>query len=106
MAQRFDLLGVGIVKPLPNVDPSPHVYTQPPFDADGDGDDDILLVGRGTLRVLFNDGARGLRLRPAQRLEPGPQLGAGVPVDVDGDGFVPNKDTLGHPLPVKFVAEK
>jgi len=24
--------------------------------------------------------------------------------DVDGTGFVPNKDTLGHPLPVKFKA--
>ncbi|MDA1014456.1 MAG: CehA/McbA family metallohydrolase, partial [Planctomycetota bacterium] len=23
-------------------------------------------------------------------------------VDIDGDGFKPNKDTLGHPLPVKF----
>ena len=23
-------------------------------------------------------------------------------VDLDGNGFLPNKDTLGHPLPVKF----
>lgn len=27
-------------------------------------------------------------------------------VDVGGDGFVPNKDTLGQPLPVKFGARK
>lgn len=27
-------------------------------------------------------------------------------VDVDGTGFVPNKDTLGDPLPVKFTAPK
>lgn len=27
-------------------------------------------------------------------------------VDVDGDGFKPNKDTLGHPLPVKFGTRK
>ena len=28
-----------------------------------------------------------------------------VYVDVNGDGFKPNRDTLGHPLPVKFVAK-
>lgn len=27
-------------------------------------------------------------------------------VDIDGNGFEPNKDTLGHPLPVKFGAKK
>jgi hypothetical protein len=28
-----------------------------------------------------------------------------VYVDVNGDGFKANRDTLGHPLPVKFVAK-
>jgi hypothetical protein len=27
-------------------------------------------------------------------------------VDVDGGGFKANRDTLGHPLPVKFAAPK
>ncbi|MCA9050101.1 MAG: carboxypeptidase regulatory-like domain-containing protein, partial [Planctomycetaceae bacterium] len=27
-------------------------------------------------------------------------------VDLDGNGFLPNKDTLGHPLPVKFTEPK
>jgi hypothetical protein len=44
----------------------------------------------------------------------GPSWGAQRPaaltnpvfVDVDGGGFTPNRDTLGHPLPVKFAAPR
>ncbi len=43
----------------------------------------------------------------------GPDWGAQLPtalsnpiyIDVDGDGFRANKDTLGHPLPVKYVTK-
>jgi len=37
--------------------------------------------------------------RPAAFINP-------VFVDIDGNGFEPNKDTLGHPLPVKYGAKK
>jgi hypothetical protein len=37
--------------------------------------------------------------RPAAFINP-------VFVDIDGNGFQPNKDTLGHPLPVKYGAKK
>jgi hypothetical protein len=37
--------------------------------------------------------------RPAAFINP-------VFVDIDGKGFEPNKDTLGHPLPVKYGAKK
>jgi hypothetical protein len=51
----------------------------------------------------------GLKLGPIM----GPDWGEQMPtalsnpifVDVNGNGFEPNKDTLGHPLPVKFVAK-
>lgn len=49
----------------------------------------------------------GLKIGPIMGPEWGNQMPTAVSnpvfVDIDGDGFKPNKDTLGHPLPVKFV---
>ncbi|MFM1801280.1 MAG: hypothetical protein RJA81_632, partial [Planctomycetota bacterium] len=51
----------------------------------------------------------GLKLGPVMGPAWGQQMPAVVAnpifVDVDGNGFSPNKDTLGYPLPVKFVAK-
>ncbi len=55
----------------------------------------IAVTGHRTAKLGDVMGPSGGSQYPAALTNP-------VFVDVDGDGFVPNKDTLGHPLPVKF----
>lgn len=65
-----------------------------------DRDAHIIVVAgadESTLGVVH--GPRWGEHRPAAFINP-------IFVDVDGNGFQPNKDTLGHPLPVKFGAKK
>lgn len=59
----------------------------------------IVVAGadKSTLGVVH--GPTWGQHRPAAFINP-------VFVDIDGNGFEPNKDTLGHPLPVKFGAKK
>ncbi|MGZ0167362.1 MAG: CehA/McbA family metallohydrolase [Planctomycetales bacterium] len=59
----------------------------------------IVVAGadKSTLGVIH--GPTWGQHRPAAFINP-------VFVDIDGNGFEPNKDTLGHPLPVRFGAKK
>jgi len=68
-----------------------------------------LTLERDAHLIAVTQG-EGLKLGPVM----GPSWGDHPPtavsnpiyVDIDNDGFVPNKDTLGHPLPVKHVPKK
>ncbi len=53
-------------------------------------------VGGSLIKVM---GPGTNKIEPAAMTNP-------IYVDVDGDGFVPNKDLLDHPLPVKFTPGK
>lgn len=55
----------------------------------------VVVTGHRTKRLGSVMGPSGGAQRPAALTNP-------VFVDIDGEGFQPNKDTLGHPLPVKF----
>lgn len=59
----------------------------------------IVVTGadKSTLGVVH--GPKWGQHHPASFINP-------VFVDIDGNGFEPNKDTLGHPLPVKYGAKK
>ena len=58
----------------------------------------IVVAGHQRARLGAVMGPSGGGQHPAALTNP-------VFVDVDGNGFTPNKDTLGHPLPVKFGAK-
>ena len=58
----------------------------------------IVVTGHQTTPLGDVAGPQGSQL-PAALTNP-------VFVDIDGNGFQSNKDTLGFPLPVKFVAPK
>lgn len=55
----------------------------------------VVVTGHRTSKLGSVMGPSGGAQHPAALTNP-------VFVDIDGDGFKPNKDTLGHPLPVKF----
>lgn len=60
------------------------------FDADGDGDDDLLTIDLGEVRLYRNDGGGFVRSTalPALGLDPRDILAGAAAGDVDGDGDV------------------
>jgi len=59
----------------------------------------IVVAGADKSTLGVAHGPKWGQHHPAAFINP-------VFVDIDGDGFEPNKDTLGHPLPVKYGAKK
>lgn len=59
----------------------------------------VVVTGHRSERLGDVMGPSGGDQHPAALTNP-------VFVDVDGNGFTPNKDTLGYPLPVKFIEAK
>jgi hypothetical protein len=71
-------------------------------------DETLEVVLAGDAHLIVVAGEAGGRLKnvtgvPAATHEP-TAISNPIYVDVDGDGFQPTKDTLDHPLPVKFGA--
>ncbi|MFG0333091.1 MAG: CehA/McbA family metallohydrolase [Maioricimonas sp. JB049] len=75
----------------------------------GDGvvkfDQSLTVPLEEDAHIVVITGGEGLQLGPvvgpARSQTPPAALSNPIYVDVDGGGFTPNKDTLGHPLPVK-----
>lgn len=75
----------------------------------GDGvvkfDQSLTVPLEEDAHIVVITGGEGLQLGPvvgpARSKTPPAALANPIYVDVDGGGFTPNKDTLGHPLPVK-----
>ncbi|MFM7130365.1 MAG: hypothetical protein ACKO0V_13520, partial [bacterium] len=71
---------------------------------------DLELTLNGDAHIIAVAAGEGLKLGPVMGPDWGKQAPAAVSnpvyVDVDGNSFKPNKDTLGHPLPVKFNPPK